>query len=140
MRNGNRRSLREWLRDFMWDRNGFDGLCRALWILLLALCVINVFVDSVIMSVIISGLTAYVLFRFLSKNLDRRRAENAAYYRLINKIKNFFKLKQSKRRDRRTHVYKKCPRCKNTLRFPRIRGVHVASCPCCHNKFDVKVR
>ena len=140
MRNGGRRSFRQWLTDFMWERNGYDGLGRALWILALILVIINIFVGSVIISLIESAVVIYALFRFFSKNLEKRREENAAYYRLINRAKRRLELQRSKIRDRKTHVYKRCPRCKNTLRLPRLKGKHVASCPCCHNKFDVKVR
>ena len=71
MRNGGRRSFRQWLTDFMWERNGYDGLGRALWILALILVIINIFVGSVIISLIESAVVIYALFRFFLKILKR---------------------------------------------------------------------
>ena len=140
MNNRGNRSFREMLRDFMWDRNGFDSLCRAVWILSFVLCIVNIFADSLVISIIITVLVAYTFFRILSKNLERRRAENAVYHRIAAKIKKRFSMLGNRWRDRKTHVYRKCPQCGNTLRFPKMRGTHVACCPCCHRKFDVKIR
>ena len=140
MKNRGNRGFRQWMRDFMWERNGFDSLCRAVWILSFALCIVNVFADSLVISIVISVLVVYTVFRMLSKNLERRRAENAVYHRIVGKVKKHFSLLGNRWRDRKTHVYKKCPGCGNTLRLPRMKGKHVASCPCCRRKFDVKIR
>jgi len=140
MRGNGRRSFRERFAEFMWERNGYDGLGRAMLWLALLLVIINVFLDSVVLAAIESAVMLYVLFRVLSKNLERRRAENAAYYRITGRIKRFFELQRNRWRDRKTHIYKKCPFCKNTLRLPRKKGRRIASCPCCHNKFDITVR
>lgn len=140
MRGNGRRSLRERLAEFMWERNGYDGLGRFMLRLALVMVIINLFLDSLVLSAIESAVMLYVLFRVLSKNLERRRAENAAYYRISGRVKGFFSLQKNKWRDRKTHVYRKCPFCKNTLRLPRKKGRRIASCPCCHNKFDVRIR
>ena len=36
-------------------------------------------------------------------------------------------------------VFRKCPRCKAVIRFPRKKGEHRAKCPACGEKFRVKV-
>ncbi len=140
MRGNRRRSFRERFAEFMWERNGYDGLGRAMLWLALSLVIINVFLDSIVLAAMESAVMLYVLFRVLSKNLERRRAENAAYYRFMGKVKRFFELQRNRWRDRKTHIYKKCPFCKNTLRLPRKKGRRIVSCPCCHNKFDITVR
>lgn len=43
-------------------------------------------------------------------------------------------------RDRKTHVYRACPVCKNFLRLPRISGEHGVNCPACHGHFTVKIK
>ena len=42
-------------------------------------------------------------------------------------------------RDRKTHVFRKCPHCKKTLRLPRVPGDHFVNCPLCHTHFSVHV-
>ena len=43
-------------------------------------------------------------------------------------------------RDRKTHVYRRCPVCKNVLRLPREVGDHGVNCPVCHGHFSVKIK
>lgn len=43
-------------------------------------------------------------------------------------------------RDRKTHVYRTCPVCKNFLRLPRVSGEHGVNCPACHGHFTVKIK
>ena len=124
---------------FMYGRNGVDKLCRAILILYFALAVVNIFVNSIIIMAIETALMVYAVFRVLSKNIYRRREENAKYCRFENKVKGLFKLQKNKWRDRKTHIYRKCPNCKNTLRLPRSKGKHTVKCPCCNVRFDIKV-
>ena len=72
-----------------------------------------------------------IFFRTMSRNIAKRRAEN-------QKFCNFFKLRKNKFRDRKTHVYRKCPSCKAVLRLPKAKGKHTVSCPKCKNKFSVR--
>lgn len=43
-------------------------------------------------------------------------------------------------RDRKTHVYRTCPVCKNVLRLPRVMGEHGVNCPACRGHFTVKIK
>jgi len=125
--------------NFMYGRNGFDQLGRFVLILYFVFAVVNIFLNSIIIMAIESALMVYAFFRVLSKNIYKRRNENAKYCRIENKITGFFKLQRNKWRDRKTHVYRKCPHCKKTLRLPRRKGEHTVNCPVCHNRFDMKV-
>ena len=136
---GPRRPLRERLAYFMYGRCGLDGLGRFIWIISLIIAFLNIFVRSVILSLLNSLLLIYVIFRFMSKNLVKRQAENAKYYNLRRKFLGFFSLGRAKFRDRKTHVFKKCPSCKNNLRLPKKKGRHTVHCLCCHTRFDVKI-
>ncbi len=138
--------FRDKLIRFMYGRNGFDKLCRFLFViyLILVVCqwIVSIFVPplvSLIMSSCIMLLAFYIFFRALSRNLIKRQAENYRYIQLLSKIKTFFSLQKSKFRDRKTHIYRKCPRCKAVLRLKKIKGKHRAVCPRCANSFDVKV-
>ena len=75
----------------------------------------------------------------MSRNVYKRQEENRKFLKLFEKPKKFFELQKCKRRDRKTHVYKKCPSCKNNLRLPKVKGKHTAVCPCCKTRFDVKI-
>ena len=135
-----KQTFRDRIARFMYGRRGYDELSRALWISSLVIFVANLFCELLALTIIESVLVIYTLFRMLSKNLERRRAENAVYHRIVGKVKKFFALLGNRWRDRKTHAYKKCPTCKNTLRFPRMKGKHVVSCPCCRRRFDVIIR
>lgn len=56
-----------------------------------------------------------------------------------SKQKKSDNLQESKRRDRKTHVYVKCPSCQNNLRLPKEKGKHIVVCPCCKNRFKIKI-
>ncbi len=130
----------------MYGRNGFDKFGRFLFVLYLILVVIqwiiSLFVPkivSLILSSCIMLLAIYIFFRAFSRNLIKRRAENYKYIQFASKFKTFFSLQKAKIRDRKTHVYKKCPRCGSVLRLKKIKGKHRAACPRCGNSFGVRV-
>ncbi|MBO5024341.1 MAG: hypothetical protein J6D11_08585 [Clostridia bacterium] len=137
--NNNRISFRERMIRFMYGRNGVDTLCNVLMITYAVLAVIDLFIGSVWLSLATLALAVYAIFRMMSHNVAKRRAENARFCGMGRKIKQWFKRMNNKFRDRKTHVYRKCPHCKNTLRLPKVKGMHTVNCPCCHNKFDVKI-
>ncbi len=138
--------FRDKLISFMYGRNGFDKFGRFLFViyLILVVCqwIVSIFTPplvSFIMSGVAMLLAFYIFFRAFSRNLVKRQAENYKYIQFSSKIKTFFSLQKSKFRDRKTHVYKKCPRCKAVLRLKKIKGRHRAVCPRCSSSFDVKV-
>ncbi len=56
-----------------------------------------------------------------------------------NKSASSSTLKQDKKRYRKTHVFIKCPECKNNLRLPKVKGKHTVRCPVCNASFFVKI-
>ena len=134
-----RRTLRERFYSFMYGRNGGDALGRALLVLYLALYVVQLFARSYILWGVMTALFVYTMFRMLSRNLPARQRENAWYWRIEQRVRGTLKLQRDRWRDRKTHVYHKCPACKKTLRLPRIKGKHTVSCPCCHHRFGMRV-
>ena len=123
----------------MYGRYGGDTLNKvliwvyAIWIILFS--IVLIFVDSVWFSVsywVSSGaLFFWIIFRMFSRNIAARRKENDAFC-------GFFKLRKNKFRDRKTHVYRKCPDCKAVLRLPKAKGKHYVICPRCKNRFKVR--
>ena len=123
----------------MYGRYGYDKLSKTLlWVylgLVLTYTVISFFVDEPLFYLIYvlfsAALVGYVFFRTMSRNIQKRRAENERFC-------NFFRLMRNKRRDRKTHVYRKCPACGAMLRLPRAKGKHTVVCPRCKHRFSVR--
>ena len=134
------RRLKNAIYRFMYGRYGTDALNKALlWAyagLVLAYMIVFLFVEEnafvYLAYLFVSwALVGIIFFRMMSKNISKRRSEN-------EKFEGFFKLIRNKHRDRKTHVYKKCPKCGAVLRLPKRKGTNIASCPRCANKFEVK--
>lgn len=134
-----RPSFKERVASFMKGRYGIDRLYYFLLAICSILIVINLFANSLIIYVIESGLLVYTFYRVMSRNVYKRQQENAKFVKLLEKPKKAINLHKCKKRDRKTHVYKKCPSCKNNLRLPRENGKHTVVCPCCKNRFDIKI-
>ena len=124
---------------FMYGRNGNDKLNQFLFWVYFVLLLLNLFLSSVILWVVELILIALYMFRFLSRNLYRRQAENRKFLKIWNKFTGFFKLQKNKFRDRKTHVYRKCEHCKAVLRLPKKKGKHTVRCPQCGKTFSVKI-
>lgn len=131
--------IRNKLYRFMYGRYGGDKLNNvltwtyAIWIILFS--IISIFTDSIWFSLfywLSSGaLCFWIIFRMFSRNIPARRKENEAFC-------GFFRLRKNKFRDRKTHVYRKCPNCKAVLRLPKAKGKHFVVCPRCKNRFKVR--
>ena len=115
----------------MYGRNGVDQLgFVTLWAAII-LDVVNLFVRNQVAYSILSAvamvLTIWMVFRMFSKNLSKRRAENAAY---MNKV--VYPLRQALSRSRdKEHKYFTCPNCRTVCRVPRGKGRIVITCPKC---------
>ena len=125
---------------FMNGRYGADDLFRFLMIAELILIVLNAFARSRFIDLIELLILIYAIFRLVSRNSTARRKENEKYLSISKKARDAFSLGKDKFRDRKTHVYKKCPKCGAVLRFPKTAGEHTVRCPKCSERFDVKIR
>ncbi len=125
---------------FMYGRYGSDTLNKVLLIIyaveVIVFTVLSLFIDptplwlSLAYFALSIILIFVIFFRMFSRNIQKRRREN-------DKFCGFFKLRKNKFRDRKTHVYKKCPHCKAVLRLPKAKGKHTVICPRCKNRFNV---
>ena len=131
--------FRERIARFMMGRYGNDQLGRALTWLWLGLFIINLFLDLWVISIIELLVIVWSIFRIMSKNIYKRQAENRFYLKMCEKIKAPFVMMKNKWRDRKTHVYKRCPSCKSTLRLPKVKGEHTVKCPRCSHRFDIRI-
>lgn len=141
-------NLQEKTRVFMQGRYGVDQFNRVqliLWLVLLAASVVSSTFEEafwVTLGLRAAALlvAAWVLFRVLSKNISKRSAENYKYLAAKGKVQEYFNLQKLRRKERKTHVYKKCPHCKKVVRLARKNGRHTVRCPLCTNTFKVKIR
>ena len=124
---------------FMYGRYGTDTLGNVMLITYFVIVLLhtflgffwgNVWVDVAVW-LISSALAITVITRMFSRKVAKRRRENERFC-------GFFKLIRNKIRDRKTHVYRKCPDCKAVLRLPRAKGKHTVVCPRCKKRFNVK--
>ena len=131
--------FRERLSRFRRGRNGSDTLYRVtVWVILI-LAVANLFLRSPILLAVETALLIWSIFRCFSRNLPARQRENRAFLRFFGRIRGWFVLQKNRIRDRKTHIYRKCPACRKVLRLPKIKGAHTVCCPCCGKKFQLKV-
>lgn len=121
------------IRAFFYGRNGFDDLAKHSLILSIVIFLIYGFLPlgvlKFIFSLITYGLMIYAYFRMLSKKVYKRRQENQKYLGTINMTKTRWK-------QRKTHKFYRCPKCKTWLRVPKGRGKITITCVKCSTKFD----
>ena len=122
----------------MYGRYGVDELCYALVILGMV-----VTFTARVSGIIRFQIPAYpaltwAIFRIFSKNQKARSGERAAFLKVWNPVKKWFRLQYNRIRDIKTHRYFTCPNCKNTLRVPKGKGEITITCPVCKAKFDKK--
>ncbi len=128
------------LARFLQTHNGPDALGSCLLWLAILLAFINLFVGWPYMGIPQLLLVALYLFRFFSKNKEKRQKENRRFLAFFAAFGRFFKRSRNRFRYRKTHIYRRCPHCKKHLRLPRIAGEHSVVCPVCSRRFSVKVK
>ncbi|MBR1497036.1 MAG: hypothetical protein IJ617_05365 [Oscillospiraceae bacterium] len=128
--------MKEKLYRFMVGRNGPDQLTRALTGLSLAVLVFNLFLRSTALNVLWMAIMIWAYYRMFSRNLARRREENARYmqweYKLVSGLRGWW----DRLRQRRDYVFFRCPECRAMLRVPRGKGKIRVTCRKCGNAFE----
>ena len=136
---GSTMRFRDKLARFFYGRNGMDGLNLFLFAILFVLMVISAFRAFLTVYILQIIVLIYLYFRYFSRNLAARYKENAAFMRIFRKVLGFFKRQKVKFRDRKTHVFRRCPHCRANLRLPKQKGKHTVRCPRCSKEFETKV-
>lgn len=120
---------------FMYGRYGADDLYSFLFKTYLILFILNMFIKNIILTIIEFIIVLVVFYRFFSKNVSARRNENKKFLEIKDNINK--PLKNIKRNILdKEHIYKKCYRCKTTLKLPlpNKRGIKHAKCPNCKKR------
>ena len=126
------RKIGDALRRFMYGRYGTDKLNQTLIIAALVLLLAGWLGGRFLAGWLnVLSFLAYVpliwsIVRLYSRNIEKRRRQNAAYLRFLSALKD------------REHRYYRCPRCRQTVRVPRGRGRINIRCPKCGEQFIKK--
>ena len=129
--------IRNAIQRFMYGRYGNDPLnlfLMALYLLLYLAFVFTRFEPLYWAGFLLLTLT---FFRLLSRNIDRRREENAKFMRAAGPVLSWLRLRRNIHRDKE-HVYFKCPNCGQQLRVPRGKGKITVTCRGCGASFQEK--
>ena len=130
---------------FMQGRYGTDTLNKFLAGLFLVLWLINLLimrfflVTRLIFYFLELAVLTLFIFRALSRNINKRSAENRAFLKVYNPVKSRIKLSIQKFKDRKEFRYLKCPVCKAQLRVKNKKGMHTVRCPRCGSEFEKKI-
>ena len=115
---------------FMYGRNGGDRLglvtiWTAIVIDVVCLFIKGYQVPYLILSTLSTAMVLWALWRMFSRNLAKRRAENAWFMsKVCWPVKNAFGLT--------------CPKCRTLCRVPRGKGRIVIPCPKCREEIHTK--
>ena len=137
--------LRYKIAAFMYGRYGHDELNTVIMVCALVISLVGAILSSFpklyyfsLLSLVSTALLVWAIFRMLSKNYTKRRRELEIYLKIKNKPANAIKLHKNKKRDKKTHVYFKCHKCKAVLRVPRGKGNIIVTCPRCKERIEKK--
>ena len=130
---------------FMYGRNGVDQLNRALAAAYLILFFVGMLISNLLKSdtlayvftVLENILVLILLFRTLSKNLYKRRAENQRWVNWWWKIKSNNAGAKARHADK-DHKYFTCKQCKTICRVPVGKGKIIITCPKCRAQIQAK--
>lgn len=130
--------MREKLARFMIGRNGSDQLTRFISIVVCLALVLSLFLNSdaqlAIWFLAIVG-AIYVYFRVFSRNVAKRRQENANFLRATAFVRGYFRGLRERWVQRRDYRFFRCPSCRTLLRVPRGKGKIRVVCRKCGTSF-----
>ena len=122
----------------MAGRNGMDKLTVGLLVVYCMIAAIKIFLRAfpivwIVVSVLQYLFLAYILFRVLSKNLQKRYRENFKFEQFLNAWKPYFEHLKLRISYAKTHRFRTCKHCGEFLRLKKGRGKRKITCPKCGN-------
>ena len=131
--------IRRWLSKIMYGRYGIDMLSITILIAAVFLSLIGQLTQQIVLVLISYIPLWYVIYRTLSRQTQKRYAENQKFLKLTANLRNWTSKKWFRIKDSRYHRYFKCPTCNQTLRVPKGKGKIEITCPKCKTRFTKKV-
>lgn len=129
--------IRNALQRFMYGRYGNDQLNLFLLFSYVALYLLYSITHIVLFYWVSFATVVWSLFRLLSRNFAKRRAENAKFMKLAAPVVKWYRMRRTIHRDK-DHVYFKCPSCAQQLRVPKGKGKITVTCRNCGAVFQEK--
>ena len=129
--------VRGWLSRFMAGRYGGDQLNLFLIALYMALYVVFLFTRLLAFELAGTVVLVVSILRTLSRDVERRRTENARFLQLVRPIRRKWTSFRARAHDRE-HRYFKCPNCGQNMRVPRGKGRITVHCRACGAAFEEK--
>ncbi len=132
--------MREKMARFMSGRYGSDELNRFISLLGCVLLVLSLFIRIAapfLWALAVAGLV-WCYYRTFSKNLTKRREENAKFLSAREEVRAYFRGARERRGQSREYKFFRCPSCKTMLRVPRGKGKIKVVCRKCGNSFIKK--
>lgn len=117
---------------FFSERNGADALSCALIVLAFLLVLLFLVCNGRFLTLIALVPIGFAVFRILSKNVEKRAAENKAFIGFFCSLSGRWRRSRDRFRDRKTHIYFRCGCCEKWIRVERGQGVVEVVCPGCH--------
>ena len=130
--------IKSGVQKFMTGRHGADELGLALLIFGLIASIVSSFTGTALLSLL--GMIAYIwsMFRMLSRNNEKRYAENQKYLDMQKNFLSNFRQFCVRLRNSKQYKYFKCPQCHARLRLPRKVGEVTVTCGKCKHSFKKK--
>ena len=128
--------MRDKIYRFMQGRYGTDDFYKFLfWVALIGI-VINWFVKSSALNLVVTLILVYAMYRVLSRNHSARYAENQKYLQATAKFRYWFDQQKKLMEERKYHHIYTCPKCRQKIRIPKGKGKIMIRCPKCHHEFQ----
>jgi len=121
----------------MAGRYGGDQLNLFLILLYCALYIVFLFTRLLAFELLGTVVLVFSLYRCLSRNLERRRAENARFLQAVRPALRRWSTFRARAHDKE-HRYFKCPNCGQQMRVPRGKGRITVHCRSCGAVFEEK--
>ena len=129
--------VRNALARFMYGRNGTDQLGLFTLVVYLLVWLLQVITGWGILALVEYVLLFVILYRMLSRKLDRRRAENTKFLQAIQPARKRIRSLRNRMQDK-DHRYFRCPNCRQQMRVPKGKGRITVHCRSCGTTFEEK--
>ncbi len=123
------------LQRFMYGRYGADALGTFTLALYLIVWLVELITGWWPLGLVCTLLAVVTLYRMLSHNTAKRRAENQRFLKAVAPIRSRWRAAKTKRSDK-AHKYFKCPNCGQQLRVPKGAGRIKVTCRSCGTSFE----
>lgn len=132
------------IRSFMAGRNGIDKLTYGLLVIYCIIAAVKVFlrpfyIPYIIVTVLQYAFLCYIIYRVMSRNLQKRYRENDRFEHILVAWKPYVEHMKLRFHFIKTHRFRTCKYCGEFLRLKKVRGTRKIKCPRCQNdlKFHI---